>query len=176
MTDLFSTLPMARPMQPGDADAVLAIYGEGIASGHATFNDTTPSFEDWSDSHLATPRIVVDLEGSVAGWAALAPVSARPVYAGVAEASVYVAEAAQGRGVGTALMQALVSQSEAAGFWTLQAGIFPENPASLALHQKSGFKILGVRERIGKMTFGPMQGTWRDVVFLERRSNMIGLT
>jgi len=176
MTDLFSTLPMARPMQPSDADAVLAIYGEGIATGHATFNDTTPSFEVWSDGHFETPRIVVDLEGAVAGWAALAPVSARPVYGGVAEASVYVAQAAQGRGVGTALMQALVSQSEAAGFWTLQAGIFPENPASLALHQKSGFKILGVRERIGKMTFGPMQGSWRDVIFLERRSNMVGLT
>lgn len=175
MTDLFSTLPMARPMQSGDADAVLAIYGEGIATGHATFNETVPSFEIWSDGHFATPRIVVDLEGAVAGWAALAAVSARPVYGGVAEASVYVSESAQGRGVGTALMQSLISQSEAAGFWTLQAGVFPENPASLALHEKSGFKIVGVRQRIGKMTFGPMQGVWRDVIFLERRSNMVGL-
>lgn len=175
MTDLFSALPMARPMLAADADAVLAIYGEGIATGHATFNEAVPSFEDWSDGHFATPRIVVDLDGAVAGWAALAMVSARPVYNGVAEASVYVSEAAQGRGVGTALMQALISQSEAEGIWTLQAGVFPENPASLALHQKSGFKILGVRERIGKMAFGPMQGCWRDVIFLERRSAVVGL-
>lgn len=174
MIDLFSTLPMARPMTEADSDSVLAIYGEGIAGGHATFNEAVPTFEEWSENHLETPRIVVDLDGAVAGWAALARVSARPVYSGVAEASVYVSEAVQGRGVGHALMKALISQSETEGIWTLQAGIFPENPASLGLHQKNGFKILGVRERIGKMTFGPMQGQWRDVIFLERRSASVG--
>lgn len=174
MTDLFSHLPMTRPMVAADADAVLAIYGEGIADGHSTFNETVPSFEEWSDRHLERPRIVVDLDGAVAGWAALSAVSSRPVYAGVGEVSVYVAKNARNRGVGNALMKTLVAQSEAEGFWTLQAGIFPENTVSLGLHQKNGFKILGVREKLGKMGFGPMFGAWRDVVFLERRSRVAG--
>jgi L-amino acid N-acyltransferase YncA len=157
------------PLGPGHWEDVRRIYEEGIATGHATFQTEAPSWEEWDRSHLPHSRLVV-LEGDrVAGWAALTAVSGRCVYAGVAEVSVYVGSGARGRGMGKALLSALVEESERNGIWTLQAGIFPENSASLALHQSLGFRILGTRERIGKMN-----GTWRDTVLLERRSTITG--
>ena len=158
------------PMTTADADAVLGIYAEGITSGHATFQTELPGWAEWNAGHLATPRLVArDANGIVLGWCALSPVSKRAVYRGVAEESVYVAAAARGRGVGRLLLEAMVRESEAAGIWTLQTGIFPENPASLTLHESCGFRVLGVRERIGQHL-----GRWRDVVFLERRSRVAG--
>ncbi len=141
-----------------------AIFEEGIASEQATFETEAPSWQDWDDAHLPL-RLVAEEEGDVVGWAALAPYSARECYRGVAESSVYVAERARGRGVGRALMERLVQDADEAGFWTLEAGIFPENLASLALHRRCGFRVIGMRERIGRLN-----GEWRDVVLLERRS------
>jgi L-amino acid N-acyltransferase YncA len=159
-----------EPMTAADAPAVLAIYAEGVATGHATFQTDIPSWTDWDAGHLATPRLVArDANGTLLGWCALSPVSKREVYRGVAEESVYVAAAARGRGVGRALLEAMVHASEATGVWTLQTGIFPENAASLALHEGCGFRVLGVRERLGRHL-----GRWRDVVFLERRSRVAG--
>ena len=158
------------PMLVTDAAAVLEIYEDGMASGHATFQTSLPSWAEWDAAHLAAPRLVArDESGAVLGWCALSQISNRKVYAGVAEESVYVAPAARGSGVGHALLEAMVRESEAAGIWTLQTGIFPENAASLALHEACGFRVLGVRERIGRHL-----GRWRDVVFLERRSRIAG--
>ena len=148
-----------------DWPAVRAIYEEGIASGDATFETDAPSWQSWDAAHLPEHRLVARLDDEVVGWAALSPVSERCVYAGVAEVSVYVARHSRGRGVGHALLEELVRSSEAAGIWTLQAGVFPENEASLALHRECGFRIVGVRTAIGKH-----HGVWRDVVLLERRS------
>ncbi len=161
-------------MRAADADAVLAIYAEGIASGHATFQTEVPAWAEWDAGHLAAPRLVARDEdsGAVLGWCALSPVSKRAVYAGVAEESVYVAAIARGRGVGRLLLEAMVRASEEAGIWTMQTGIFPENRASLALHEACGFRVLGVRERIGR--HAAQGGRWRDVVFLERRSQVAG--
>ena len=159
-----------RPMRTEDAPDVLAIYGGGIATGHASFQDTVPVWEEWDDSHLQSCRLVAEQEGRAVGWAALAPVSARQVYAGVGEVSIYLADGARGRGVGDRLLGTLIEASEAAGIWTLQAGIFPENAASVSLHRKFGFRVVGVRERLGRMTHGPLAGEWRDVMLLERRS------
>lgn len=157
-------------MSGADAAAVLAIYADGIATGHATFQTDVPRWEDFDAAHLLTPRLVArDEAGAVVGWCALSPVSRRAVYAGVVEESVYVASAARGRGVGRALLEAMCRASEEAGIWTLQTGIFPENAASIALHERCGFRVLGVRERIGRHF-----GRWRDVVFLERRSRVAG--
>lgn len=153
-----------------DWPEVRSIYLEGIATGIATFETEAPSWEKWDAGHLAKPRLKAVSSGAMAGWAALSPVSSRGVYAGVAEVSVYVASAARGKGVGAALLDALVEASENAGLWTLQAGIFPENGASLALHEGRGFRRVGVRERIG---YGG--GRWRDVVLLERRSARAGV-
>ena len=148
-----------------------AVYEEGLATGDATFETEAPDWERWDASHLGACRLVALAEDDrVAGWAALSPVSARKVYAGVAEVSVYVAEEFRGRGVGRALLEALVRESEAEGIWTLQAGIFPENTASLALHESCGFRLVGRRERVGKL-----KGRWRDTVLLERRSQIVGL-
>ena len=157
-------------MTGGDADAVLRIYAEGIASGHATFQTEAPTWAEWDAAHLASPRLVArDARGVLLGWCALSPVSRREVYRGVVEESVYVASAARGRGVGRALLEAMVHESEAAGVWTMQAGIFPENDASLALHESLGFRVIGVRERIARHG-----GRWRDVVLMERRSRVAG--
>jgi phosphinothricin acetyltransferase len=157
-------------MRPDDADAVLAIYAEGMAAGNATFQTTVPNWPEWDAAHLALPRLVArDAGGAVIGWCALSPISRREVYRGVAEESVYVAGTARGHGVGRMLLETMVHASEAAGIWTLQTGIFPENAASLALHEACGFRVLGVRERIGQH-----MGRWRDVVFLERRSKVAG--
>lgn len=158
-----------RPLLAGDWPSVKAIYEEGIATRQATFETEPPAWEEWDAKHLRDARLVASADGRVVGWVALSPVSNRCVYAGVAELSVYIAEAARGRGVGKALLGAAIGESEARGFWTLQTGIFPENKASLALHEKLGFRIVGRRERIGKM-----DGRWRDVLLLERRSRIAG--
>ncbi len=160
---------MLRALRDSDWEAVRAIYLEGIATGHATFETEAPSWERWNAKHLAEARLIAEQDGRVAGWAALSAVSDRCVYAGVAEVSVYVAAAARGRGIGRALLEALVSASEAAGIWTLQAGIFPENVTSLAIHSACGFRVVGVRERLGQH-----HGRWRDALFLERRSRVAG--
>lgn len=149
-------------------DQVKIIYQKGIDTGNATFQTSVPSWEDWDNSHLTSCRITMQQDGNVIGWAALTPVSSRCVYAGVAEVSVYVDPAHCGKGIGLTLLNELVRQSEAEGIWTLQAGIFPENLASLRIHEKAGFRILGTREKIGKQN-----GIWRDTALLERRSSVI---
>lgn len=157
-------------MQPEDWPAVCAIYLEGIATGNSTFEQSAPEWEKWDAGHLGAARIVARSEaGELLGWAALSGVSGRCVYAGVAEVSVYVGESARGRGVGQKLLARLITDSEAEGIWTLQAGIFPENVASIALHERAGFRIVGQRERLGQMN-----GRWRDVVLMERRSAVAG--
>ena len=152
-------------MTPSDWSAVRAIYEAGIATGEATFQQTVPEWEAWDESHLEACRLVAERSDDVLGWAALSAVSSRCVYVGVAEVSVYVAAAARGQGVGRALLEALVTASEDAGLWTLQAGIFPENAPSLRLHEQCGFRVVGRREKLGEMN-----GRWRDVMMLERRS------
>ncbi|HRH47415.1 MAG TPA: N-acetyltransferase family protein [Panacibacter sp.] len=149
---------------------VKKIYEEGIASGNATFQTAAPEWEEWNSAHLVNCRFVATENNEVLGWAALTPVSGRCVYAGVAEVSVYVAAAARSKGVGKQLLRALVNESEQHNLWTLQAGIFPENIASIKIHEASGFRIVGTREKIGNMN-----GIWRDTVLLERRSPVIGL-
>ena len=153
-----------------DWHAVKAIYKEGIATGHATFETDVPHWKEWDRSHLRACRLVARTGGEVAGWAALSGVSTRCVYGGVAEVSVYVAEAARCQGLGTLLLQNLVRASEREGIWTLQAGIFPENVASIALHMTCGFRLVGRRHRIGQM-----HGVWRDVILMERRSEITGI-
>ncbi len=162
-------------MTPGDWERVCAIYLEGISTGHATFDPNTPDWESWNANHLPQCRLVARLDGEILGWAALSPVSGRCVYSGVAEVSVYVARKAQGQGIGSALLSGLITESEKTGIWTLQAGVFPENSASLTLHKRHGFREVGARERLGKMTFGELAGTWRDVILLERRSDLVGI-
>jgi phosphinothricin acetyltransferase len=153
-------------MLPGHAEQVLAIYQLGIDGGDATFETTAPSWEAFDATRLPEHRLVaVDGDGRVLGWAAVVPVSDRCAYAGVVEHSVYVHPDAQGQGIGLALLQALLASTDAAGIWTVQSGIFPENTASLALHTKAGFRVVGTRERLGRH-----QGRWRDVVLVERRS------
>ncbi|WP_236700248.1 GNAT family N-acetyltransferase [Burkholderia pseudomallei] len=151
-------------MQPDDWLATRQIYLEGIATGNATFQTEAPSWEYWDTNHLQACRLVAENNGDVLGWAVLGAISSRLVYRGVAEVSVYVAERARGTGVGKALMQELVAQSQREGFWTLQSGIFPENHGSLALHRGAGFREVGRREKIAMLA-----GQWRDVVLLERR-------
>lgn len=156
-------------MIPTDWETVARIYGEGIESGNATFETDVPSWEVWDAGHLAICRLVAEVAGDVVGWVALSPVSRRDVYRGVAEPSIYVAAAARGRGVGAELMTAMVQASEDAGIWTLQTAIFPENGASVALHERHGFRIVGTRERIGLH-----HDRWRDTVLMERRSETTG--
>ena len=148
------------------AEQVLAIYQLGIDEGNSTFETTAPDWQVFDKAKLPAHRLVaLDSGGRVLGWAAVSAVSERCAYAGVVEHSVYVHPDARGRGVGAALLNALVSSTEAAGIWTVQSGIFPENTASLSLHQRAGFRVIGTRERIGRH-----HGTWRDVVLVERRS------
>ncbi|HUU28309.1 MAG TPA: GNAT family N-acetyltransferase [archaeon] len=156
-------------MQPGDWEQVRSIYLEGISTGNATFEKDVPAWEKWDSGHLKECRLVARAGGRVIGWAALSPVSNRCVYAGVAEASIYVGAAYRRDGVGRALLEALIESSEQAGIWTLQAGIFPENLSSLALVSRYGFRQVGIREKLGQMN-----GAWRDVVLLERRSRVAG--
>ena len=158
-------------MKASDWEQVRQIYLEGIATGNATFQTQAPAWEQWDAGHLPVARVVARSGLRLLGWAALSPVSGRCVYRGVAEVSVYVGPAHRGRGIGQALLSALVTASEAGGVWTLQAGIFPENSASIALHKRCGFREVGLRERIGKMG-----DRWRDVLLLERRSQTVGVS
>ncbi len=158
-----------RTMQASDWDAVREIYLEGIATRNATFQTDAPSWEQWDASHLQACRLVAERDGEILGWAVLAAISSRPVYRGVAEVSVYIAARARAQGVGRALMQELVAQSERAGFWTLQAGIFPENHGSVALHLGAGFREVGRREKMGRLG-----DSWRDVLLFERRRSSNG--
>jgi L-amino acid N-acyltransferase YncA len=153
-----------RPLRPDDYPAVAAIFAEGIASGLATFETAVPDWEEWDAAHLPEHRFVAELDGEVAGWCAVVPYSRRAVYRGVGEESVYVAAQARGRGAGRALLEAVIASARAGGLWTLQAGIFPDNVASLELHRALGFREVGVRERIGRL-----DGVWRDVVLFELR-------
>ena len=155
---------------PEDWEAVKQIYEEGIATGQATFQQEAPEWDEWNNDHLKHSRIVARENGEVLGWAALTPVSGRCVYAGVGEVSVYVSAKARGKGLGKQLLQKLIEESEANNIWTLQAGIFPENVASIKIHEDRGFRVLGTRERIGQMN-----GVWRDTILMERRSKTIGV-
>ncbi|WP_410812680.1 GNAT family N-acetyltransferase [Micromonospora sp. 067-2] len=158
-----------RPMAVADADRVLAIYQTGLDAGDASFEITVPTWAAFDAARLIPHRFVaVDGDGAVLGWIAVAPTSSRPVYAGVVEHSVYVDPAARGRGIARLLLGRLIASTEAAGIWTIQSGVFPENTASLALHERAGFRVVGVRERVGRH-----HDRWRDVVLLERRSPTI---
>jgi phosphinothricin acetyltransferase len=151
------------------APDVLAIYAEGIATGDATFETEAPTWAAFDAARLPAHRLVAVSDGTVLGWTAVSAVSSRCVYAGVVEHSVYVAQRARGRGVGRALLEALIASTEAAGIWTIESGVFPENVASLALHRRVGFRVVGTQERVGQHF-----GRWRDVVLLERRSSVVG--
>jgi L-amino acid N-acyltransferase YncA len=159
-------------MTPGDWPDVARIYAEGIATGDATFEREVPSWSDFDRGHLAAVRLVAEHEGRVVGWLALSPWSSRAVYRGVAWESVYVAAAARGHGIGRRLLEAAIARSEAAGFWTLLAGIEAENAASFAVHERVGFRRIGTQERVGR----DPAGRWRDVILLERRSLLAGTT
>ncbi|AXT21042.1 GNAT family N-acetyltransferase [Flavobacteriaceae bacterium AU392] len=159
-----------RDMQPEDWQEVSKIYKEGIATGMATFEKKVPEYDAWNNAHLDHCRIVAIKKNAILGWAALSPVSSRCVYGGVGEVSVYVSQNSRGEGVGSLLMNALISKSELAGFWTLQSGIFPENLGSIELHKKTGFRYIGKRERIGSL-----DGVWKDNLLFERRSKLIGV-
>ncbi len=158
-----------RHFERADFNSVEAIYQQGIEGGNATFQKKTKSWDEWNRSMLAFCRLVIAENDRVVGWAALSPISTRAVYSGVAEVSIYISEISQGKGFGRKLLARLIEDSEANNIWTLQAGIFPENTGSITLHQKNGFKILGVREKLGQMN-----GVWRDVVLMERRSQLVG--
>lgn len=158
-------------MKPEDWAVVREIYLEGIATGNATFQKEAPSWEQWHKGHANEGRIVARTADCLLGWAALSPVSSRCVYNGVAEVSVYVSTQHQGKGTGSLLLDALIKVSESNGYWTLQAGIFPDNVSSIKLHEKHGFRVVGRREKIGKMG-----GIWRDTLLLERRSKTVGVS
>jgi L-amino acid N-acyltransferase YncA len=155
-------------MTTSDWPAVVEIYRQGLDTGQASFETEVPAYEEWDRGHLERPRLVARVDGDIVGWAALSPVSDRCVYGGVAEDSVYVAAAATGRGIGRGLLSELVRRAEDEGIWTIQAGLFPENTASLVLHERCGFRVVGRRERLGKH-----HGVWRDVLLVERRSDRI---
>lgn len=160
-----------RTMQETDGRRVLEIFRQGIEGQNATFDTTVPTWEAWDINHINTSRFVIEDEtNNVVGWCALKPVSNRTCFSGVAEVSIYLDNAIQGKGLGSILLQKLVLDSEEHGIWMLQSGIFPENDASLRLHQKLGFRVVGKREKIAKMN-----GTWRDVLLLERRSSVVGI-
>ncbi len=159
-----------RSMLPADWNQVATIYKEGIETGHATFETIVPTWEQWNQVHIASCRIVAVKGNEVIAWAALSPISSRCVYGGVGEVSVYVGKAFSGQKIGLGLLERLVKASEDAGIWTLQAGVFPENKASIKIHENCGFRQVGYREKIGKQ-----YGVWRDTVLLERRSSEVGV-
>jgi phosphinothricin acetyltransferase len=156
-------------LEASDWPDVAAVYAQGIETGDATFETAVPGWSEWDSTHRDDCRLVARVDGEIAGWAALSSVSDRCAYDGVAETSVYVASAMRARGVGGTLLRHLVAASEEAGIWTLQAGVFPENERSVRLHLSQGFRVVGVRERLGRS-----HGTWRDVLLLERRSGAVG--
>ena len=160
-----------HPLEPADWPAVRDIYQQGIDTGHATFETTVPDWPTWDAKHVTKPRLIVREGDRVLGFATLSRVSAREVYRGVCEVSIYVAAQERGKGLGQLLMAELIRQSEEEGIWTLQASIFPENEASVALHLRNGFRVVGRRERIARHG-----GVWRDTLFLERRSGIAGRT
>lgn len=163
-----------RPMRQTDWPAVHRIYSEGIATGQATFESEAPDWHRFDTSRLASHRLVAETpDAGILGWAAVSAVSARPVYAGVVEHSIYVSEAARGRGIGSVLLRSLIASTERAGIWTIQASVFPENEQSLGLHLAHGFRAVGRRERIGRMAHGPAAGQWRDTVLIERRTRVL---
>lgn len=157
-------------MVASDWPEVRSIYLEGIETGNATFDTEVPSWEEWDQKYLQDCRLLAKIGKDVIGWAALLPTSSKKAFAGAAELSIYLSKASTGKGIGTKLMTYMIAESEAKGFWTLQSGIFPENKGSIRLHENAGFVEVGVRERIGKLN-----GVWRDVVLLERRSRVVGL-
>ncbi|RDC65292.1 GNAT family N-acetyltransferase [Adhaeribacter pallidiroseus] len=161
---------LITPMREQDWPAVATIYREGMATGNATFQKEVPTWPEWDKSHVPDCRFVAKLDEEVVGWAALSPISSRCVYGGVAEVSVYIKQNNRGQRIGENLLKHLVTASELTGFWTLQASIFPENTASIRIHEKAGFSVVGRRERIGKM-----DDTWRDTILLERRSATVGI-
>ncbi|MGJ3240585.1 MAG: N-acetyltransferase family protein [Anaerolineae bacterium] len=158
-----------RPMHAEDWHAVSTIYAQGIAGRNATFETTVPDWQTWDDKHLQVGRFVAELEGRVVGWVALGAVSHRAVYRGVVEDTIYIADEVQGQGVGSALIQALITITEASGIWSIIAVTFVENEASIALHRKFGFRMVGYRERIAQL-----DGVWRNTVLMERRSSVVG--
>jgi Sortase and related acyltransferases len=157
-------------MTVNDWASVARIYKQGIATGNATFEQEVPTWESWDNAHLKTCRLVAEIYGEIVGWSALSPVSGRCVYNGVAEVSVYISENHRGQKLGARLLNQLIKKSELNNFWTLQAGIFPENKPSIKIHTDQGFRIIGTREKIGKL-----HGLWRDTVLLERRSKTMGV-
>jgi L-amino acid N-acyltransferase YncA len=165
---LIATAVDLRDLRPGDWPEVSRTFAEGIATGNATFETEAPSWEEWDAGHLAEHRLVAVRGDRILGWIALTAASSRSCYAGVAEVSVYVSEDAQGEGVGAALVAAVIESSERGGIWTLRTGVFPENQASIALCSRFGFRALGTQERIGRL-----HGVWRDVLLLERRSEVV---
>lgn len=157
------------PLSSSDWNSVRSIYLEGIATGNATLETDAPSWEKWDTEHIASCRLIAKHGDNILGWAALSPVSGRCVYGGVAEVSIYIAESVRGKGIGKQLFEQLIEESEKNELWTLQSGILQENIASIKLHEKCGFRIVGVRERIGQR-----DGIWRNVVLMERRSHKVG--
>jgi phosphinothricin acetyltransferase len=155
-------------LRPEHWSGVAEVYSEGIATGNATFETEVPSWEAWDSSHLPEHRLVALRDSEIVGWAAVSPVSDRCVYGGVVENSIYVAEAARGQGLGQRLLEELIASTEAAGIWTIQTGIFPENDGSIRVHERVGFEVVGRRKRLGKLN-----GEWRDVLLLERRSKKV---
>ena len=151
-------------------ESVKKIYEDGIATGNATFQTSAPTWEEWNQAHIPIPRLIAIENDEILGWSALTPLSGRCVYAGVAEVSIYIGSIARGKGIGKQLLNQLIEESEKQNIWTLQSGIFPENKASIALHLSAGFRIIGIREKIGMM-----DGKWRDIVLLEKRSHTIGI-
>ena len=162
---------VVREMTQSDWSDVARIYDEGIATGYATFETNVPQYGDWDKAHVRLCRLIAEEDGSIQGWAALSPVSSRCVYGGVAEISIYIGENARGKGIGKVLLARLIEESERAGYWTLQSGIFPENKASIKLHERLGFRFLGKRESIGKTN----DGIWKDNLLFERRSKKVGI-
>lgn len=158
-----------KHMEPQDWESVSKIYKKGIDAKNATFETEIPTWNQWNDAHIISCRLIATIHNVIVGWAALSPVSIREVYKGVAEVSIYVDIAQSGKGVGFKLLEKLISESEKAGFWTLQSGIFPNNNASLRIHEKLGFRKIGYREKIGKR-----DGAWHDNILMERRSKIIG--